>query len=429
MKVLVIGTGYVGLIQGVCLAELGHTVTCVDNNVEKIKNLKAGFSPIYEPGLDEMLARNLKSGRLHFDTDIKSHVNTHELIFIAVGTPADEQGRADLRAVLEVTRAIATTIDSQRIVVIKSTVPIGTNTLIKNTVREHYQGSFEVVSNPEFLREGSAITDFMHPDRIVVGIDDGSKAAAVLKDLYAPLKAPTIVTNLVTAEMIKYASNSYLATQISFINTIARITEKMGADVTTVAEGMKLDRRIGQKAFLSSGLGYGGSCFPKDVKALISIAHDAGEEFTILEAVEDINQSQRSRFIAMIKRIVGSLEGKKVALWGVAFKPGTDDIREAPAISLIEQLEALGAQVTAYDPIAQEAAQARLPNTRFAKRALEATSDADLLVIATEWSEFKDINLATLKKKMNVPLIFDGRNMLDPKQVKDLGFKYFSIGR
>ncbi len=425
MKIMVIGTGYVGLIQGVGLAELGNEVVCVDNNVEKIAMLKRGKSPIFEPGLDELLQKNIATGRLRFDDEIATHVNESDVIFIAVGTPSDESGRADTRAVMQVTEVISNSINSDRVIVIKSTVPIGTNEIIKRTIKKKYAGQFSVVSNPEFLREGSAIADFFHPDRVVIGVDDKSRAAEILSTLYQPLSAPIVVTNPAAAEMIKYASNSYLATQISFINSIARICEQMGADVADVARGMKLDARIGSKAFLSAGLGYGGSCFPKDVRALIAIAQDSGEDFEILEATEAVNHGQRARMIKKIKDELGNLAGKTVAVWGVAFKPGTDDVRDAPAVEIITRLCEEGASVKVYDPVVEKKSASAI----MTKSALEACEGADGLIIMTEWPEFLKVKWAKVIKKMNTPLVIDGRNMFEPKEMKKLGIIYRGIGR
>ena len=428
MKILVIGTGYVGLVQGVCLAELGNEVVCIDVDETKIENLKKGISPIYEPGIEELVKKNFSAGRIKFDTSIRKNIKDSEIIFIAVGTPSDEDGRADLQYVLAAAKDIGKAMNGYRIIVNKSTVPIGTGELVKKTIKKYYKGDFDVVSNPEFLREGSAIDDFMHPDRIILG-DGNGKASKKITKLYGVLNAPVLVTNLETAEMIKYASNSYLATQISYINSIAGICEKVGADVNLVSQGMKLDRRIGKNAFLSAGLGYGGSCFPKDVKALIQIAADNDTPFTILEEVEVVNKLQRQRFILRAKQILKTVEGKTVAVWGIAFKPKTDDIREAPSITILEALSDLQAKLHIYDPFAEENVQKIFPNLKYFESPVDACIDADILLIVTEWDEFRQINLEKVKKVMSKPVILDGRNIYDPTDMKELGFVYHSMGR
>lgn len=429
MKAIVVGTGYVGLIQGVCLAELGNEVTCVDIDEKKIALLKSAESPIYEPGLEELLRKNIGAGRLVFDTSLKSHIEGNEVIFIAVGTPPDEDGSADLKYVLEAATDIGKNLKHYQIIVNKSTVPIGTGQLIKKTIKKYYKGDFDVASNPEFLREGSAIDDFMNPDRIVIGYDNGNGASDKVAKLYKVLDAPILITDLETAEMIKYASNSFLATQISFINSIAKICEKVGANIEDVAKGMKLDKRIGERAFLNAGVGYGGSCFPKDVQALVGIAKNNNIRFSILEEVEKVNKAQRMDFIFKIKEKLDSLKGKKIALLGVAFKPKTDDIREAPAITIIEALLDFGAEVLIYDPIAQENIKRIFPEAGFCSTAEEACKGADALVIVTEWDEFKQINLENICKLMKKPIVFDGRNIYSLKKMKNLGFDYISIGR
>jgi len=383
MKVMVVGTGYVGLVQGLCLAELGNDVVCVDIDAGKIDKLQQGISPIYEPGIEEMIKMNLLAKRIRFETSIEKFINSSEIIFIAVGTPPDESGRADLKYVLGAAEEIGKYIKSYKIIVNKSTVPIGTGQLVKKRIQKHYKGKFDVVSNPEFLKEGSAIDDFLHPDRIVIGTDNGKEASEKVSRLYEVLGAPILITNLETAEMIKYASNSYLANQISFINSIASICEKVGADAVEVSKGMKLDKRIGQKAFLSAGLGYGGSCFPKDVEALIQIARDNKVEFKILEEVEAVNKAQRQKFVLKIKECLKDLNKKKLTVWGLAFKPKTDDIREAPAITIIEALLDLGAQINAYDPVAEENVKKIFPQISFFPNPLEACRGANALLIIT----------------------------------------------
>jgi len=429
MKVMVIGTGYVGLVQGVCLAELGNEVVCIDIDKIKIEKLKKGISPIYEPGIEELLQKNIKAGRIFFNTKLETHVRESEVIFIAVGTPPDEDGRADLKYVLAAAEQIGRSLKSYQVIVNKSTVPIGTGQLVKKTVAKHYKGKFDVVSNPEFLREGSAIEDWMHPDRIVIGDSGGDGAARKLAKLYEVLNSPILITNLETAEMIKYASNSYLATQISFANSLAIICEKVGADAMEVAYGMKLDSRIGKRAFLNAGLGYGGSCFPKDVEALIQIARDNEYDFKILEEVEAVNAEQRQRFILKIKNKLKNLKGKKLAVWGLSFKPKTDDIRMAPSLTIIEALTSLGTKVVAYDPVAIAGVRAIMPEVKYAPSALDACKGADALVIITEWDEFKQIDLEKIKKALNQPIVFDGRNIYQPAEMKVKGFEYYSIGR
>lgn len=429
MKIVVIGTGYVGLVQGVCLAELGNLVTCVDVDESKIERLKAGDSPIFEPGIEELVVKNIRSERLKFDTNLGPHLKAVDIIFIAVGTPPDEDGRADLKYVLSAAKSIGENLKGYAVIVNKSTVPIGTGQQVKKTIKKYYKGKFDVVSNPEFLREGSALDDFRQPDRIVIGHDNNLAAAQAVAKLYQVLGSPILITNLETAEMIKYASNSYLATQISFINSVANICEAVGANVADVSAGMKLDKRIGQKAFLSAGLGYGGSCFPKDVQALVQIARDNKVDFNILEEVEAVNKKQRQKFILKIKETIGDLKGKRIAVWGVAFKPKTDDVREAPAINVIEALTDLGAEILAYDPVAAENASKLAPETIFVSRSIDACKKADALVIVTEWDEFKQIDLNQVKSVMKQPLIFDGRNVYDPEEMEKMGFKYYSVGR
>lgn len=429
MKIVVIGTGYVGLVQGVCLSELGNDVVCIDIDKKKIENLKKGISPIYEPGIEGILKKNISAGRIVFDTRLKPHMKKSDVIFIAVGTPPDEDGKADLKYVLAAAEEIGKNLTGYQIVVNKSTVPIGTGELVKKTIKKYYKGKFDVCSNPEFLREGSAIEDFMNPDRVVLGDNNGQAAAKKIAKLYEVLNAPILITNLETAEMIKYASNSYLATQISFINSVASICEKVGADVNSVSKGMRLDKRIGEKAFLNAGLGYGGSCFPKDVSALIEIAKENDYQFTLLEEVEAVNKAQRQKFINKIHDTLKDLKGKKVAIWGAAFKPKTDDIREAPSVTIIESLINLGAKIVAFDPVASSNLKKLFPRVSFKENCVDACAGADALAIITEWDEFKQLDLVAIKSKMKHPVIFDGRNIYQPKEMRSLGFKYFSIGR
>lgn len=429
MKVIVIGTGYVGLVQGVCLAELGNEVVNIDIDKNKIAKLKKGISPIYEPGIEELIVKNQTAGRISFDTELKKHIKNSEIIFIAVGTPPDKDGRADLQYVLAVAKEIGRNLKGYQIIVNKSTVPIGTGMVVKNTISQYYKGDFDVVSNPEFLKEGTALEDFMHPDRIVIGDSNGQKAAKKVAKLYEVLNSPILITNLETAEMIKYASNSYLATQISFINSIGNICEKVGANVCEVANGMKLDSRIGHKAFLNAGLGYGGSCFPKDVEALIQIARDNKVKFKILEDVEAVNKLQRQKFVHLVKTKLGNFKGKELAVWGLAFKPKTDDIRDAPSVTIVEGLLSLGAKIVAFDPVAEKNFKRIFPTVKFKNRAIDACYKADALLVLTEWNEFKQVDLAQVKKYLNTPIIFDGRNIYSTESMQELGFQYYSIGR
>ena len=429
MKITVIGTGYVGLVQGVCLADLGNEVTCVDIDKAKIERLKKGISPIYEPGIEEIIKKNLAAGRIKFVDSIAAGLSDSEIVFIAVGTPPDENGRADLKYVIAAAEDIGKNLKGYKIIVNKSTVPIGTGKLVKSTIAKFYKGEFDVVSNPEFLKEGSALDDFIHPDRIILGDSNGKIAAAKVAKLYEVLGSPILITTLETAEMIKYASNSYLATQISFINSVANICEKVGADVDEVAKGMKLDKRIGERAFLNAGLGYGGSCFPKDVEALVQIVKDNEVDFKILEEVELVNKLQREKFIQRVVKRLGSLKGKKIAVWGIAFKPKTDDIRMAPSITILESLSALGAEITAFDTVAADNLHNIMPEIKFADKAVDACEDADALLIVTEWNEFKQIDLKKIKKIMKTPIIYDGRNIYQPETLKNLGIEYYSIGR
>ena len=429
MRIVVIGTGYVGLVQGVALAELGNEVVCIDVDEQKVAKLKEGFSPIYEPGIEELIKKNLRQERIVFDTKLKKHINHADIAFIAVGTPSDESGRADLKYVVTAAEEIGKNLKKSIVVVNKSTVPIGTGEMVKNTIKKYYNGEFNVVSNPEFLREGSALDDFFHPDRVVIGCNGDKKAAEKIAALYKVLNCPIVITNLETAEMIKYASNSFLATQISFINSIANVCEKVGADAADVSRGMKLDKRIGERAFLNAGIGYGGSCFPKDVSAMVEIAKESGEDFKILEEVEATNKAQRQRFIKKIVETLGKVKGKRIAIWGIAFKAKTDDIREAPAITIMEALIALGAEVLAYDPVAVENASQAVPEAIYVNRPQDACKRADALVIVTDWDEFKQVDLNEIGGLMRQKLIFDGRNIYNVDDVKTAGIEYFSVGR
>jgi UDPglucose 6-dehydrogenase len=434
MKLAVVGTGYVGLVTGTCFADLGNEVICVDIDAEKISALKAGRIPIYEPGLEEMVRRNAEAGRLSFTTDLGDAVEKSEIIFIAVGTPSLPSGEADLSAVRAVAATIGRHLNSpDKIVINKSTVPVGTGDMVTEIVERESGGkrSFHVVSNPEFLREGSAISDSMEPDRVVIGSND-PYAAEKVASLYRVLTKNIVSTDRLSAEMIKYTSNALLATKISFINEIANICDLVGADVEAVADAAGMDHRL-SRYFLNAGVGYGGSCFPKDTKALIDTAAKYGYEFKVLRAVEEVNALQPKRAIAKLNDLVGSLAGKVVALWGLAFKPNTDDMREAPSLVIIEGVLSQGGKVRAYDPIAHDTAAAELKKRgleiSFAGTMYEACDGADALLVVTEWNQFKDADLDRVKELLKEPLIVDGRNIYNPKEVAALGFAYESMGR
>ena len=429
MNISIIGSGYVGLVTGACFAELGNKVICADNDVKKITNLTKGIVPIYEPGLEEVIKLNLKNKRLKFTSSIKSAVKSSEVIFIAVGTPALENGEADLTGIENVARTIAQNMDGYRVIVEKSTVPVETCAWVKKTISTYIKKGhkFDVVSNPEFLREGSAINDFTHPDRIILGVES-AKAKQIMSSLYQPLNRPILVTNIKSAELIKHASNAFLATKISFINAISRICDKVGADVKEVAEGMGLDNRIGRH-FLHAGIGYGGSCFPKDLEAFISIAEKLGYDFEILKAVRDTNEEQKKFVLQKIKDELWIIKDKTIAVLGLAFKPNTDDLRNAPSIDLIRSLIQEGAKVKVYDPKAMGKAKEFLKNVIFCKDLYQAGSSADCLIVATEWNEFKEMDFTKLKKSLKRPLIVDARNIYDPKLLKAKGFTYIGVGR
>lgn len=429
MNICVIGTGYVGLVTGAVFADLGNNVICVDKEESKISMLKSGKMPIYEPGLDEMVAKNVQDGRLFFSMDIDSGIVSSDIIFIAVGTPPQKNGDADLSAVIDAAKAVARNIDRYKVVVNKSTVPIGTGDLVREIIEQNRvrDVDFDVVSNPEFLREGSAIADTLYPDRIVIGAPNRNVAMRIL-ELYAPLERPMLITDVYSAEMIKYASNAFLATKISFINAIANICEKAGADVAQVTKGMGYDKRIGQQ-FLNAGLGYGGSCFGKDTSSLIRTAEKLNYDFKILKAVVNVNDEQPSKFVSRLSDILGGLEDKTVGILGLAFKPNTDDMRDAKSIVIISELLSQGARIQAYDPISMENARRIFPQINYCKNAYEAANDADALVAVTEWNEFKHLDPNSLKQKMKQPVFFDGRNMYDPQRMSAAGFKYYCIGR
>ncbi|MCS6802819.1 MAG: UDP-glucose/GDP-mannose dehydrogenase family protein [Chloroflexota bacterium] len=428
-QISVIGLGYVGLTTATCFADLGNSVIGVDIDERKVNGLLQGKLPIYEPGLEEMVRRNMAAGRLHFTTDYDRAVGQSEFVFIAVGTPSGVDGEADLRYVRAAAEQIARSLRGPTIIINKSTVPIGTGDLVTTIIRRiNPNAQFAVVSNPEFLREGSAISDFMNPDRVVLGAED-HEAAQRVAELHKPLAAPVIITDTRTAEMIKYASNAFLATRISFINEIAVICDELGADVKEVARGMGLDKRIGP-AFLEAGVGYGGSCFPKDVQALAHMAAIHGRHPQLLYAVMEINRSQRRLVVLRLRDILGSLDGKTIALLGLSFKPQTDDTREAPALEIAHLLHLEGAKLRVFDPLSMEQARPHLPpETVFARDPYDAATGADALVVVTEWNEFKQLDLRQLKGVMERPVIIDGRNIYDPREMRREGFIYYGIGR
>ncbi len=424
-----IGTGYVGLVTGTCFAELGHQVICVDKDKSKIDTLNAGEVPIYEPGLKELLKKHRANKRIRFTTSIREGVQASEIIFIAVNTPPLPDGGADLSFVEACTREVAECANGSKLLVEKSTVPVQTGERIKQTLVHMTlsNGSIEVASNPEFLREGSAIQDFLKPDRIVIGVQS-KKSEKLLRELYAKIKAPMVVTDINSAELIKHASNSFLAVKISYINAISQICEKVGADVARVAEGMGLDARIG-KSFLSAGIGYGGSCFPKDVSAFIKIAESNGYDFTLLKDTERINNEQRSLVVKKLESALWTLKGKTIGVLGLAFKPNTDDLRNAPAKDIIQELLSRGAVVKAFDPVAAEKMKAIFPSIEYCGTAAEVAVGAHGLLVVTEWPEFRKLNLKKVKSAMATPVVVDGRNLFDPTEMSKLGFVYHSIGR
>jgi UDPglucose 6-dehydrogenase len=436
--ICVIGTGYVGLVTGTCFADMGNRVTCVDILPEKIEKLKQGILPIYEPGLEEMVERNVHAGRLHFTTSYSEGLDNCNFIFIAVNTPTNSsQGGADMRYVESAARSIAQELDHYAIIINKSTVPVGSGDVVSRIIRTNLarpEVRFAVVSNPEFLREGSAVQDFQNPDRIVLGSTD-KEAAQMVATLYLPLRAPFVITDLYTAEMIKYASNAFLATKISFINEIAQICERLGADVKEVAAGMGFDKRIG-RAFLDAGLGYGGSCFPKDVRALAHMADEAGLHPELLRAVMKINQDQRSHVVTKLTSILGSLRGTTIGILGLAFKQNTDDMREAASVDIIRWVTTQGALVRVYDPVANETGREalqregiRMDAITFCESAYEVAQDADALVIVTEWNEFKSLDMHQVYGAMRRPILIDGRNLYEPPEMTRLGFTYRGMGR
>src|SRR3989338_8087401 len=429
MKITVVGGGYVGLVTAACLAELGNDVICVDIDEEKIRKLNNDVMPIYEPGVEELAKRNRKEKRLAFTTDLRDAIKKSEIIFICVGTPPKENGDADLSYVENVARTIADVMDSYKLIVDKSTVPVQTGEKVARTIKSYnrHKVEFDVISNPEFLREGSAVSDFMHPDRIVIGCES-EKAKDIMGKLYAPLKSPILYTDIKSAEIIKHASNSFLATKISFINAVANICELAGADVEKVAEGMGMDKRIGSQ-FLNAGIGYGGFCFPKDAEAFIRISEKLGYDFRLLKATQEINQLQKEHFVKKIEKALWVVKNKNIGVLGLAFKPNTDDMRFAPSVDIIEALQREGAKIKAYDPEAMEKARQVLKNIEYCNNPYDAAKDADALLILTEWNEFKELDMNKIKSLMRHHLILDGRNIYNPEDMKKGGFTYISIGR
>lgn len=432
MKICVVGTGYVGLVAGTCLAEMGNDVICVDNNNEKIKELSKGKVPIYEPGLEELILANTREGRLLFTTDLDFAVKNSLICFIAVGTPQGDDGSCDLTYVFNVAESIAKSMNDYKVIVNKSTVPVGTADKVKNVLKQHTSYGFDVVSNPEFLKQGAAVDDFLKPDRVIIG-SDSQKASEIMQEVYSPFLRtgnPVIVMDVKSAEMSKYAANSFLATKISFINELANICEKVGADVEQVRTGMSTDRRIGSQ-FLFPGLGYGGSCFPKDVKALIKVAKDNEVPCDILQSADNTNFQQRKMFINKILNYYnGDIKGKTFALWGLAFKPRTNDMREAPAITVVESLLSKGASVNAYDPKAIDEGKRILKDSiAYSYNSYDALEGADALIIATEWNEFRRPDFEKIKSLLKRPVIFDGRNQYNPERMLKNGFDYVCIGK
>ncbi len=434
MKICVIGSGYVGLVTGISFADLGNDVIGVDIDEDKVDMLNKGKLPIYEPGLSDKFERNLKQERIYFTTDIKKGIQDSDIIFICVQTPMGSDHRADLSAVLDVAQKVGKYINRYKVIIDKSTVPVGTGKQVKKTIKENMpKGSdhdFDVVSNPEFLREGNAVRDFNHPDRIVVGTRS-RKAREIMEDIYkgiARTEQPIMFTDLKSAEIIKYASNAMLATRISFMNMLAPLCEKTGADIKEVAKGMGLDKRIGSR-FLQAGIGYGGSCFPKDVNALLMTLEDHSCDASILKSVEEINEKQKLHIIPKVKKLLPDMKGMAVAVWGIAFKPKTDDIREAPSLLIIEELQKLGAKIKAFDPEAQENAKKILKDVSFFPTPYEALDGADCLVICTEWDEFRNLDKEEIKGRMKKPNIVDGRNIFDQSDMKESGFNYIGVGR
>ncbi len=431
-NICVAGTGYVGLVTGACLADFGNSVTCVDIDNSKIERLKRSEVPFYEPGLQEIVKRNVERGRLSFSTDVGKGIEDSTVIFVAVGTPMSPEGQADLSYVEMVARSVGEHLNGYKVVVLKSTVPAGTSNLVERIIGETSTSNhdFDVVSNPEFLREGSAVEDFMQPDRIVLGASS-ERALEVMREIYRPLilqDIPVVETDVKTSEMIKYASNAFLATKISFINEIANICERIGADVSVVARAMGLDNRIGPR-FLRAGAGYGGSCFPKDTRALVKTAEAVGYDLKIVKAAIRVNGEQRLHMVELIEKAMGSVGGKTIAILGLAFKPDTDDLREAPALDIASALQSKGAKLKAYDPVAMDQAKALLKDVEFSRDVFEAVRDADAAVFVTEWNEFRDLDLVKVRGLMKSPTVIDCRNIYEPLRMRGLGFRYYSVGR
>ncbi len=432
VNICVIGTGYVGLVTGACLAEFGMNLICIDNDTDKIQSLKDGHVPLFEPGLEDMVKKNVAQGRLRFSTDIKEGVITSLVIFVTVGTPPNEDGSSDLRHVESVAKEIAQYMNGYKVVVLKSTVPIGTSRRVEEIIQSHQRepAHFDVVCNPEYQREGSAVEDFMRPDRVTIGAES-EQAVAIMKDIYAPLylnETPFVITNFETAEMIKYASNAFLATKITFINQIANLCERVGADVHHVARAMGLDGRIGRK-FLHPGPGFGGSCFPKDTRALVAMAEQQGETMGVVQAVIEANDRQKMKMVDKIQEMVGDFKGKSIGVLGLSFKPNTDDIRESAAIVIIQEIQGLGARVKAYDPVAMDSAKAVLKDVEFCSNPYKTALDCDALVLVTEWNEFRRLDFSRIKESLKQPVFIDLRNVYEPSQMRSLGFNYCGVGR
>jgi UDPglucose 6-dehydrogenase len=432
MHIAVIGTGYVGLVTGACFAEFGVDVTCVDVDVSKIEKLNKGIIPIYEPGLDQIVEKNEKAGRLHFTTDIKTAVEAAQVVFLAVGTPPKDDGSPDMSFYRQAARDVAEAMNGYKVLVTKSTVPIGTGKWLREFVSQNQktETEFGVASNPEFLREGAAIDDFMRPDRVVIGSNE-SRAIDVMKELYRPLyliETPIVITSLEAAELIKYAANAFLATKITFINEVANLCDAIGCDVHDVARGMGMDNRIGRK-FLHPGPGYGGSCFPKDTRALTTVADQFGVETRIVDAVIEANERQRDAMIPKIEKLVGDLDGKHIGILGLSFKPETDDMRESPAVDIIRVLKERGATVRAFDPVAMDEARHCIAGIEFASDEYDAIKDADALVIVTEWNQFRALDMQRVKSLLKAPKIADLRNIYEPEDMREMGFEYVGVGR